>query len=454
LSGPLAGGLAGYASGGLPGAVLGLAKGIDGLPKGISGALGKASAGAGTGTLVAGIGKALGIKGSTTGAQIGGAIGSFIPIPGGDIIGAIAGDLLGGLIKSTPRGSATISGSTITTKGNNDQYIAGSKSDAQSALSAVSRIADQFGASIDSAVGAVTIGIRDGKYRVDTTGTGITKTSKGAVDFGKDGEAAAIAYATADLIKDGVVKGLSQGVQNLIKSGTDLDTQIQKALDFQGVFDQLRSLEDPVGAAVDTLDKQFTHLKEIFAEASATTDDYAKLEKLYNIERTDAIKQAKQQIVGDLQSLLDSINGSSNLSLQDRETVAKAAYDPLADRVKAGDTTAYSDFASAANTLLDIEHQIYGSQAGYFAVANQIKSITSTAIDASNALADAAINSSTPFSSSTVPTTDNATVVSAINGQTTAIVQQLTASNDNLGAILQQLQASGTLASLRIANAF
>ena len=68
-------------------------------------ALGQSAA---TGTAAAGIMKALGIKTSTTGAQIGGAIGSALPIPGGQIIGSILGGLVGGLFKKTKYGSATI----------------------------------------------------------------------------------------------------------------------------------------------------------------------------------------------------------------------------------------------------------------------------------------------------------------------------------------------------------
>src|SRR3546814_12990053 len=50
--------------------------------------------------------KALGIKQSKTGAAIGGAIGSFVPIPGGAAIGGLIGGTIGGLFKTTKHGGA------------------------------------------------------------------------------------------------------------------------------------------------------------------------------------------------------------------------------------------------------------------------------------------------------------------------------------------------------------
>src|SRR3546814_6565150 len=77
--------------------------------KGIGGQLGSALQGAGTGMMASSFAKALGIKQSKTGAAIGGAIGSFVPIPGGAAIGGLIGGTIGGLFKKTKQGGATIS---------------------------------------------------------------------------------------------------------------------------------------------------------------------------------------------------------------------------------------------------------------------------------------------------------------------------------------------------------
>src|SRR3546814_20023430 len=67
--------------------------------KGIGGQLGSALQGAGTGMMASSFAKDLGIKQSKTGAAIGGAIGSLVPIPGGAAIGGLIGGASGVLFK-------------------------------------------------------------------------------------------------------------------------------------------------------------------------------------------------------------------------------------------------------------------------------------------------------------------------------------------------------------------
>jgi len=446
FQGVISGAFSGSATGGIPGGIIGAIKGIDGLPKEFSKVLGKAGEGAATGTAAAGIMKALGIKTSTTGAQIGGAIGSALPIPGGQIIGSILGGLVGGLFKKTKYGSATIGnldgvlGVTGTT-GNSGQYIKAAGENADSILSGIDRIAQALGATVNASAGAVSIGYYKGKVRVDPTGAGRTKSQ---VDFGKDGLAEAIQYATLDLIKDGVLTGLRQGTQTLLKNAKDLDSGLQKAVDFEGVFAQLKAIKDPVGAALDALDKEFGRLQTVFKEASASTEEYASLEELYAIKRKDAIEKANEQMLSSLKSLLSDLNtGDNGLSLRDRETAARAAYDPLAARLRAGDTTAFDDFTAAARSLLEIERQIYGSQAGYFNFFNEVKALSQSAVDTQTAIATASANRDDPFSKAPLTGTDNAGIISAIDNQTSTLASELKAANDNLIAILQKMNAAG-----------
>lgn len=459
FSGVLGGALAGYATGGKVGGIAGLLKGIDGLPEGITDALGKIGKGAATGTAVSGIAGAFGVNLSNMGSQLGGAVGSFLPIPGGDIIGAIAGGIIGKLIGGTKRGSATIGGLNgdlgITgTRGNSGAFIQASSTTADSIIGNVERIADAFGASIDAALGSVSIGIRDGKYRVDATGAGITKTSKGAIDFGKNGAEAAAMYATLDLIKDGVVKGLRAGTQKLLQDAKDLDSGLQKALDFESVFNRLRAIEDPVGAALDTVDKEFSRLKLIAEQAG---EGMVEVERLYGIERAKALKEANEQVIGSMRDLYERLTiGDSGLSLRARETAARAQYDPLAARVRAGDTSAYDDYVKAADALLDISRQLYGSQKGYFDLFDEVASLSKAALDRQQALYDTAAGSPSPFTPADVPTTDNASVVAAIDAQTDALGAKLDAANDNLGALIAALQSNGNslIPAANFANAF
>ncbi|NCP11688.1 MAG: hypothetical protein GW859_07005, partial [Sphingomonadales bacterium] len=297
------GAIAGYAQGGIPGALAGVLKevGAKTLNANLWGNANKALKGSATGTTTAGIMKALGIKTSTTGAQLGGAIGSFLPIPGGNIIGAIAGGLFGGLFKKSPRGAAVITSAT-------QSSISGNKGDVRDALSGTAgsvqdglrRIADALGAELGSF--SVSIGKYKDWFRVSASGSrsvGDKKFPKRAgSDLIYDGqdEAEAIKAAIINAISDGAIKGLREGTQRLLRAGKDVEAQISKALSFESVFTRLKAYKDPVGAALDTLDKEFKRLQDIFKEAGASAEEYAQLEELYGIERAKAIKEAGESV--------------------------------------------------------------------------------------------------------------------------------------------------------------
>src|SRR3546814_8621223 len=186
-----------------------------------------------------------------------------------------------------------------------------------------------------------------------------------------------------DLIKDGVISGLRASTQLLLQQGKDIDSGLQKALDFESVFTRLKEYRDPVGAALDALDKEFTRLDKIFDEAGASAAEHADLEALYGLERSKAIEEAASRITASLQSLFDDITiGDNGRSLRDRLTAAQSAYDPLKARVMAGDRSAYDAYSEAAKSLLDIQRQFSGSQTPYFALLDEITQITKSRIDA------------------------------------------------------------------------
>lgn len=402
----------------------------------------------------------LGKKGSTTGAGIGGAFGeaAFKKLapelfkklgdfagPLGSIAGGILGGLVGGLLKKTKTGSATLSigadGVGVgSTSGNSKSRKAAASGAGDSVSDALNRIAEQLGGSAGGPI-SVSIGIKDKNYRVDPTGQGRTKGA-GVLDFGQD-QAAALKFAIADAIKDGVLTGISAGAQRLLKGGSDLDKQLSKALDFQGALGRAKALRDPVGAALDTLDKEFSRLKRIFDEAGASAAEAADLEALYGSERTKAVKAATESIAGSLKSLIADLTiGNDAFSLRDRKALALAKYDPLAARVAAGDSTANDDFADAARVLLDIERQLSGSQGEYFTLLDQVKGLAAGELGKLDAIAERSINRDSPLTKSAVPTNDNQNVVDAIAVQTQALIDglgaKLDAANANLGAIISQ----------------
>jgi hypothetical protein len=443
--GEIAGGaIAGKVTGGNVGALFGgatklLESGVLGNDNRISEKFGKATEGAAIGSQVAAIGKALGIKGSTTGAQLGGALGSFIPIPGGNIIGAIAGNLLGGLLKKTPRASATIGGvggglglSSVT--GTSASLRDAANNLGGSVLEAVNRIAEQLGASLNAGAGSVSIGQRKGNLRVDPAGRGVTKLASGAVDFGDDAEAA-IAFAVRDLIQDGVITGLKASEQRLLRAGNDIEAALRDVLTFRDVFDRLKAIKDPIGAAIDAVTKEFEAYRDVFRRAGADAAELATLEELAGLERARAIEDATNRVVGSLKSLLDGLRfGDSGLSLRTRQGNAASRFDALAARVAAGDTSAFDDFAEISQQLLDIERQLFGSTQAYFDRLQQVTALTERAIvDQTNV---SSINPSAPAIMD-----ERATINRAIDVQTNELATRLDAINQNLIALAPGVQA-------------
>lgn len=437
LFGDIVGGvIEGKVRGGTPGAIFGglekLTGGIKGF-EGISSLFGRAGEGAAVGTQVAGISKLLGLKGSNAGAQIGGAIGSFIPIPGGNIIGAVAGSLLGGLLKSTPRASATIGSvggslglTSVTGTKANLRDAAGNLG--ESVLEAVNRIAEQLGASVNASAGKVSIGQRKDSLRVDTTGRGITKIGNGAVDFGDDVEAA-IAFAVRDLIQDGVITGLKASEQRLLKAGKDIEAALQDVLTFRSVSDRLQQIKDPVGFAIGQLNREFEGLIGLFERASASSQEFADLEELYGLERARVLEEAAERVSSSLQQLLNDLKiGDNGLSLRDRRANALTEFNGLATRVAAGDSSAFDDFADISQQLLDIERQLFGSTQAYFDRLNQITALTETAIAGQTNVTPIGNNLPSPFD-------ERNNVARTIEATGAEQVSWLRALNDNVIAL-------------------
>ena len=402
------------------------------------GLVGKNNIGASIGGIV---GQAIG---NAVGKSIGGALGSALG-PIGGILGGALGGLIGSIFSKAKTGSASVSGSGIISGGNNSEAQKATSGLGSNVQGSINRIIEALGGTAGNY--GFTIGSRKDEYRVSgSSGADVTsKKPKNLLYKGKDPEEAA-RIALLNAIQDGAVAGISAGAQRLLQAGTDLDAALKKALDFQGVFDRLRAYKDPVGAALDTLNKEFTRLKTIFGEAGASAADYAQLEELYGIERAKAIKDSSARITGSLKGLLDELLiGGSGLSLRDRKANAKSTYDPLAARVAAGDVTAFNDYATAARALLDIERQISGSQSGYFDLFGQIKGLTQSTLDAQNATAANSTAGASPFSP-VAPANDN--VVGAISNLGGTLLDglgfRLDAMNRNLGTLILQGQATGT----------
>lgn len=440
VGGTIQGALAGRFQAGTVGSILGGARGLideTGILGGkggvVSGKLGGALKGAGTGTMIAGVGNSLGIGMSGNGAALGGAAGSLLKfIPGGDIIGSLAGGLLGGLFKSNRTANAVITGADTVSVGGKDEGNYGTAEGLGSSVTdGLRKIADAFDAEIGDFM--VSIGTRGDEYRVNTRGTSL-KTNQGAKSFGDDAEAAT-RYAIMDAIADGALKGMRASTLRIVQQGKDLDKALQDALDFENAFKELDRIKDPLGSALDDLDRQFNKLIATATTAGASADEWAQLEELYGIKRNEIVKEQAEKLVGSLKGLLDSLTTDNEaLSVRDRRTMALAAYDPLKARVAAGDSTAYDDFAQQAQKLLEIERQLYGSQQGYFDRLDEVTKLTRDRIAAETNVTSIAENRDSPFDSA-------GRVKSSIDDQTSILRSGIDATNINLGTLIRQNEA-------------
>jgi len=373
----------------------------------------------------------------------------------GDIFGFKGGPLgvLTGLFSRTKKGSATLGYDSTTgifsnaVSGNSQSYRDAANNLGNSVTGTLQKIADSLGADLGDF--SVSIGARKKNYVVDSTGSGRTKGA-GTQSFKE--EADAIRAAVIDAIRDGAISARA-GTQRLLSQGTDLDAALNRAAKFEGVFKSLKQTLDPVGYAVDELDRQFEDLKRVFAAAGASSEEYAQLEQLYSLQRADTIKQAASAMRSSLQGLLDDlkVGESGGLSLRDRLNNALATYNPLAAQVRSGATNVdYDAFTEAARTVQELARELYGSQDGFFSIIDDIRSLTEKALGDQQAMIDMATGKTTPFDASTPSTTspsnDNTPIVNGLTSVEQAIAQGFASMGLNLNSILTAIRAQGTTA--------
>lgn len=352
-------------------------KGIFGESGPFSGAmgktLGKAFAGAQFGGAIGkGVTNALGIKGSKTGAQVGGAIGQAFGGPIGAAIGGTLGSIVGGLFKKSKTGSTSIGfvdgalglGSTT---GNSQAFKDQSKGLAQSIMGNLTTLADQLGAVITGAP-TVSVGIRNGKPVVDTTGKNRTKGA-GVVKFKKGEEEAAAAFAQKealkDLISDGFIQGLSAKVKAALQSNDDLDKAFREALK----VDEIERLLDGFGGAAKKAFVDFERqAKERLRIAGKYGFDLVKLEELNAKERTKLFESAVDSAVGSLKTLLEDLTTGERApgTLLDRREALIAKRDKLLANA-ATDADVANKLADVLNQLDQINLEAFGTAGAQFA---------------------------------------------------------------------------------------
>ena len=412
----------------------------------LGGNLGTMMQGAATGQFVNSLASpllgALGLKSSKTGAQIGGAIGSVVPIPGGEIIGSVLGSVVGGLFKKTKQASSTLSISDgqalalqATGRGSNEKAQANAL--AGSVASGLNQIADQLGAKL-TGVASVSIGYRPGHkdpaYRVDTTGQGHLT---GVQAF--DTEQQAVQYAISDALKDGVLTGISQASRNILAAGKDLQTSIEKAVSIEQIPKLLQQRLDPIGFATDQVNEKYAKLIDTLKEGGASAEQFAQAQQLYNLEMADA-KNSTASASQTLKDFIDSLKVGSNspYSLRDQEGTAKAALQPFLDQIAAGQSIDQGKYQDAAQAFLDIERELYGSTDKFFAALDSVQAATTQAITAIDNAAPIVTPTTDPFAEATASATQQ-------TANSTQTIAEILAQQSQL--IAQQTQALNTLVS-------
>ncbi|MEO1488774.1 MAG: phage tail length tape measure family protein, partial [Pseudomonadota bacterium] len=251
------------------------------------------------GNLIFGSQSGLGQAGSALGGIAGNAFGSSVlgflgsaAGPVGSIVGGILGGGLGSILSGPDKGSATINGGSVTGFSGRSSNRDTASGLADSVLAGINEIAEALGAELNAAAGSVSIGVRNGEFRVDTLGRGNTRGS-GVVNTGTDANAA-IALAINDLVADDVLSGLSPQIEQLLTGPGGLEDNLAKALTFQGALDALRASTNPLIAELAALEAEMNDLDRLFGEAGATAEQYADLQAL-QIRRTQEILDAAAQ---------------------------------------------------------------------------------------------------------------------------------------------------------------
>jgi hypothetical protein len=343
-------------------------KGI--FSEGFSKTLGQAFGGAQIGGQIGkGVTDALGIKGSKMGAQLGGAIGSFLPIPGGEIIGGILGSITGGLLKKTPNASATITSATekANVAGNSASLRQAASGLATSVQGGLSQIAEALGADIGAF--SVSIGQRNKNFRVDPSGRGATKTSRGARDFGTD-EGAAISFAIQDAIADGAVKGLSQKVQLALKSNENIDTALREALKVQAIEDMLAGPNSEFARGLREFERQ---AKERVRIATKYGFDVVEIEKRNAEDRAAIIADEIKSRVGGLQQFREELATGSlfeGTGVELRNTISGKLGAAQA-AVAAGKAGAGDDLSNLLSKFVSSSRDAFGTAGTEYAADRQ-----------------------------------------------------------------------------------
>jgi murein DD-endopeptidase MepM/ murein hydrolase activator NlpD len=304
--------------------------------------------------------------------------------PTGGLLGPLGALFVNSFIPAK-RGSATLGFDPYgelgvgSSRGNSASRIDAAKGGIGSVAEALQRVAEGLGGELTGRP-SVSLGLRDGSWRGDPTGRGITKTKNGAIDFGEDQEAA-VRWAIGEALKDGVVSGISDAAKRILASGQDLERAIDKAAMIVDIPRRLAAQLDPVGAALEAFHKGWEKQIAALKEGGATAEEMADAHRLYRLE-LEEVKSSTREASAGLKDFLADLNfgSASPYSLRDQERMAREALQPFLDRIGSGERIDQEKYQAAARSFLDIERELYGSTGDFFKSMDMIQAATGKAI--------------------------------------------------------------------------
>ncbi|KAA9018303.1 tape measure protein [Sphingobium limneticum] len=350
--------------------------------KGIGSAVGGAMQGAQMGSQIAGVGKQLWGKFSTTGSQLGGALGS-VGGPLGSAIGSLLGGTIGGLLKKTKYGTASIgqlAGGELgvnSIKGNSSSRKDGANSAAGSVISGLESIAAELGATLTGSP-SVSIGMYKKDWRVSDTGrTGKLKGKYGDVkDFGDDAEAA-IAYAIQVALQDGILTGISDFSKKVIAANGD-EKALSLAKSYESILDSLAKFNNPIKGAVEEAVKDIDTLTAQMKAAGASAADLANVEQYRSIKLKEILDDQLADFNDTLKLLKGEGSGKSPLALLQEDMTA---LDKYRQTLTSGGTVDSADFNKLVQEILGQAGDIYGKQtSAYQGIVGDLTNLTQSAI--------------------------------------------------------------------------
>ena len=377
--------------------------------------------------------------GGTLGKTLGGFAG-----PLGGIVGGVLGNVVGGLFKKTERGSAQISSvdQAAVVIGNYSAVRSDLGGLATNVQTGIRKIADALGADVGSF--AVSINKYKDSYRVDPSGGtsvgGKYGTKDGVLKFDKDPEGA-VRAAIANALQDGAIKGISDASQRILASGKDLESAINKAVLIEAIPKNLKKMLDPVGAAIDDLNREWKKTVAALKEGGASAEQMAQAQHLYNLQ-LDQVKNSTASASATLKDFRDSLKLGSNspYSLGDQQAEALKKLQPFLDQIAQGSSIDQQAYQAAAKTAIDIQRQIYGSTKQFFDFLDLIQGATNKAISTIDNAVPISAAVESPFASATA----NSTATTAKNTATANdLLDQLSRQVEITNQLLAQLAAGG-----------